>query len=329
MATTEGEPPPKRPRGERGGKKTQKQKERRRQVIAGVVIPATDCPHQPNYGSQRSGPPEVEVVDLIPDPASSSSAAAPPAEPAPEAEGSAGDLPDLKVPDSKLIEAADPKLEAEPALSAVSTGGGEAASSLERLSQPIRESAKLQPGSFPTVASPSVRQEDLQVRIALDFHNVLDVASADGQSYEKIQPEAFAAIARFLLRSNKNFITIVSYIGERGFKSQGRRKSLREEVGKLNQRLASQGIERARLVRLLITSDPKKNELAKEAVSLHCDDKLSILDTCYQNEVIPIWFSRRANRWYQSCNNLEEVLERSGQLVLPKVYSHPILGEII
>jgi hypothetical protein len=54
------------------------------------------------------------------------------------------------------------------------------------------------------------------VRIALDFQNVLDVQSADSASYEKIQPEATQAITQCLLESDRNFISIVSYIGEYG-----------------------------------------------------------------------------------------------------------------
>ena len=128
------------------------------------------------------------------------------------------------------------------------------------------------------------------------------------------------------MQSDKNLISIVSYIGQYGTRSLERRRSLREEVGKLNQRVVSQGVPRSRLVRLLIAADKEKKELVKESVSLHCDEQLSILDTCYRNEVIPIWFSGRWNRWYQSCATLDEVLETAGRLVLPRAYANPVLG---
>lgn len=277
-------------------------------MISGSVIPATNCPSEPNYGSQRSGPssgvtdsvgaasipssvPEVEAEDPTPELASSSSAAAAPAEPA---QGAVV----LSQPTAHLSGEVDPR-------------------------------QVLRPSGFKTATSPAVHQNPTEVRIAIDFHNVLDVERAEGRADDKIQRQAGEAIGRFLLRSDKHLVSIVSYIGERGRKSQQRRQSLREEVQKLNSWLLASGVGRPRLVRLLITADPFKSVLERESVSLHCDDKLSILDTCYRNGVIPIWFSRRPNQWYQSFDNLEDTLARAEGLVQPRVYEKPILGEIV
>ena len=131
----------KRPRGERGGKKAKRQKELREKVEAGEVIPKRNFPERPNFGSQR--PRAAEKTEEEP----------------------------------KEVEVVDKELP-EPARDAVRTGdfSGVSASSSSRLTQPIGSSEDFRPGAFSAVTSTSVVVEDLEVRAALDFHNVLGVS---------------------------------------------------------------------------------------------------------------------------------------------------------
>lgn len=78
------------------------------------------------------------------------------------------------------------------------------------------------------------------------------------------------------------------------------------------------------LVRLLIASVPRKSELVKEAVSLHWDDKLRILELCYRNAVTPIWFPRCTTAAAPSTRFWRDL-----SVWLCRVYAHPILGEIV
>lgn len=111
---------------------------------------------------------------------------------------------------------------------------------------------------------------------------------------------------------------MVSYIGLSGSRSQQRRSDLREEIKSLNRVLAAAGIAERQLVKFLITSDPLKREIHKDAVSLHTDDKISILEH-HWNQVQTVHF--------KVCCTLNEVLEGVLRWIEPKVYSSPQLGE--
>ena len=197
-----------------------------------------------------------------------------------------------------------------------------------RLSQAI--GPVLKAGSFEKTESPSAICQSVELRLSLDFHNVLDVEEAGARSYSSvINQENRRAICEFICKSSRHRLSICSYIGLRGRKSQQRRSDLREEVKSVNRWLFSRGVSEEQLIRLLITSDPLKKELQREAVSLHCDDKLNILDSCAGCGVVTVHFSRLGGQYHRACARLSEVLEKSLQWVEPRIYSEKQLGEII
>lgn len=91
----------------------------------------------------------------------------------------------------------------------------------------------------------------------------------------------------------------------------------------MNRWLSSRGVSEEQLIRLLITSDPLKKELQREAVSLHCDDKQDILDSCAWSGVATVHFTKHA------CTRISEVLEKSLQWAEPRIYSEKQLGELV
>ena len=97
----------------------------------------------------------------------------------------------------------------------------------------------------------------------------------------------------------------------------------------MNRWLSSRGVSEEQLIRLLITSDPIKKELQREAVSLHCDDKQDILDSCAWSGVATVHFTKLASRYHRACTRISEVLEKSLQWVEPRIYSEKQLGELV
>ena len=167
---------------------------------------------------------------------------------------------------------------AEPALDTVRAGDGcgGSASSSSRLTQPIGSSGDLRPGGFSAATLAPVATEDLEVRIALIFHDVLDVQSADAASYEKIQPEATQAITQFLVNQTRISSPLShTSVGTGPALTKGARHSRRTWGSSISGRSLRASLI-FRLVRLLITADDRKNKLVKESVSLHCDD----MDAC-------------------------------------------------
>lgn len=285
----------KRPRGERGGKKTKRQKQLWEQTVKGERTPKEWRTERPNYGSQRSAQEcEVETVEVITSSVRSLSSAPSRLDPVKEF-----------VP-VEVEEDESPNLPSSAASQA---------SVLQSLSQEITADQRLGPSRV-KVTAPAISLPVTEVRVSLDFHQTLDNEFAGGRQ----------AIFDFLSHSPKHFLSIVSYIGERGRDSSQRREDLKRVVIQLNQKLHSLGIRKEQLVRVLITSDKAKRELVSSAVSVHVDDKESVLESCYNQGVEGIWYSRRLHRYYQCCSTIKECLDYVQRSVQPREYSSPKLG---
>lgn len=296
----------KRPRGERGGKQARKQKERWDRTVQGLRQPAVWAESRPNYGSQIprgsrvSESVEVEQQETRPtepEPASST----------------------RKREASVLSEEPTTTLEVVPS-------SDSAPRRVATLSQEI--GSELRREAFPRTVSSAVGVPSTELRIALDFHGVLDVERAGGRSTQGISSDNRYSILNFLGSSNKHLVTVVSYIGLSGSRSQQRRSDLREEIKSLNRFLAAAGIAERQLVKLLITSDQLKREIHKDAVSLHTDDKISILEH-HWNRIQTVHFTalKPQRSRHKVCCTLDEVLEGVLRWIEPKVYSSPQLGE--
>lgn len=323
----------KRPRGERGGAKARRQKELREKTLAGEYIPKADYPETPNFGSQvgsytsevrrlpRAQPSERSELGEALKQSSEFPASAGESEHLPRASGSQSSS---SRPVSQIATTVGSKRPIEE-----SQSESEKASPLAaRLSQPIGPVWKA--GSFEKTESPSAPGQSVELRLSLDFHNVLDVEVAGARSYSSvISQENRRAIYEFICKSSRHRLSICSYIGHRGWQSQQRRSDLREEVKSVNRWLSSRGVSEEQLIRLLITSDPLKKELQREAVSLHCDDKQDILDSCAWSGVATVHFTKLASRYHRACTRISEVLEKSLQWVEPRIYSEKQLGELV
>eukprot|EP00434_Breviolum_minutum_P023041 symbB.v1.2.020327.t1/scaffold1704.1/size105413/3 len=289
------------------GKQARKQKERWDRTVQGLRQPAVWAESRPNYGSQLpKGPRVVESAEVEhqetrptePEPASSST---------------------RKREASVLSEEPTTTLEVVPSSDSAPRG-------VATLSQEIGSELKRE--AFARTVSSAVSVPSTELRIALDFHGVLDVEKAGGRSTQGISSDNRYSILNFLELSNKHLVTVVSYIGVSGPSSQQRRSDLREEIKSLNRFLAAAGIAERQLVKLLITSDPLKREIHKDAVSLHTDDKISILEH-HWNQVQTVHFAavKPQRSYHKVCCTLNEVLEGVLRWIEPKVYSSPQLGE--
>ena len=242
---------------------------------------------RPNYGSQRSAQEcEVETVEVITSSVRSLSSA-------PSRLDAVKEFVSVEVEEDE-----SPNLPSSAASQA---------SVLQSLSQEITANQRLGPSRV-KVTAPAISLPVTEVRVSLDFHQTLDNEFAGGRQ----------AIFDFLSHSPKHFLSIVSYIGERGRDSSQRREDLKRVVIQLNQKLHSLGV--------LITSDKAKRELVSSAVSVHVDDKESVLESCYNQGVEGIWYSRRLHRYYQCCSTIKECLDYVQRSVQPREYSSPKLG---
>ena len=295
----------KRPRGERGGKKTKRQKQLWEQTVKGERTPKEWRTERPNYGSQRSAQEcEVETVEVITSSVRSLSSA-----------------PSRLDPVKEFVSV---EVEEDESRNLPSSAASQA-SVLQSLSQEITADQRLGPSRV-KVTAPAISLPVTEVRVSLDFHQTLDNEFAGGRCYEGIRSVNRQAIFDFLSHSPKHFLSIVSYIGERGRDSSQRREDLKRAVIQLNQKLHSLGIRKEQLVRVLITSDKAKRELVSSAVSVHVDDKESVLESCYNQGVEGIWYSRRLHRHYQCCSTIKECLDYVQRSVQPREYSSPKLG---
>ena len=295
----------KRPRGERGGKKTKRQKQLWEQTVKGERTPKEWRTERPNYGSQRSAQEcEVETVEVITSSVRSLSSA-----------------PSRLDPVKEFVSV---EVEEDESRNLPSSAASQA-SVLQSLSQEITADQRLGPSRV-KVTAPAISLPVTEVRASLDFHQTLDNEFAGGRCYEGIRSVNRQAIFDFLSHSPKHFLSIVSYIGERGRDSSQRREDLKRAVIQLNQKLHSLGIRKEQLVRVLITSDKAKRELVSSAVSVHVDDKESVLESCYNQGVEGIWYSRRLHRHYQCCSTIKECLDYVQRSVQPREYSSPKLG---
>ena len=158
----------KRPRGERGGKQARKQKERWDRTVQGLRQPAVWAESRPNYGSQLpKGPRVVESVEVEhqetrpteSEPASSST---------------------RKREASVLSEEPTTTLEVVPSSDSAPRG-------VATLSQEICSELKRE--AFARTVSSAVSVPSTELRIALDFHGVLDVEKAGGRSTQGISSD--------------------------------------------------------------------------------------------------------------------------------------------
>ena len=297
----------KRPRGERGGKQARKQKERWDRTVEGLRQPAVWAESRPNYGSQLpKGSRVVESVEV-------EHQETRPTESVPASSST------RKREASVLSEEPTTTLEVVPSSDSAPRG-------VATLSQEIGSELKRE--AFARTVSSAVSVPSTELRISLDFHGVLDVERAGGRSTQGISSDNRYSILNFLELSNKHLVTVVSYIGVSGPSSQQRRSDLREEIKSLNRFLAAAGIAERQLVKLLITSDPLKREIHKDAVSLHTDDKISILEH-HWNQIQTVHFAavKPQRSYHKVCCTLNEVLEGVLRWIEPKVYSSPQLGE--
>ena len=210
----------KRPRGERVGAKARRQKELREKTLAGEYIPKADYPETPNFGSQvgsytsevrrlpRAQPSERSELGEALKQSSEFPASAGESEHLPRASGSQSSS---SRPVSQIATTVGSKRPIEE-----SQSESEKASPLAaRLSQPIGPVWKA--GSFEKTESPSTPGQSVQLRLSLDFHNVLDVEVAGARSYSSvISQENRRAIYEFICKSSRHRLSICSYIGHRG-----------------------------------------------------------------------------------------------------------------
>ena len=242
----------KRPRGERGGAKARRQKELREKTLAGEYIPKADYPETPNFGSQvgsytsevrrlpRAQPSERSELGEALKQSSEFPASTGESEHLPRASGSQSSS---SRPVSQIATTVGSKRPIEE-----SQSESEKASPLAaRLSQPIGPVWKA--GSFEKTESPSAPGQSVELRLSLDFHNVLDVEVAGARSYSSvISQENRRAIYEFICKSSRHRLSICSYIGHRGWQSQQRRSDLREEVKSVNRWLSSRGVSEEQLI---------------------------------------------------------------------------------
>ena len=180
----------------------------------------------------------------------------------------------------------------EPASSSVAT--------LARLSDPIA------PKANPKVVSTAVAGDvENQVRVSLDYHNVLDVEFAGARDFNGIRSSCLRAIQHFLQQSVHNRIGICSWIGLSGRTSQANRTNLIRSVDRANQLLTERGIPQNQLLQLKITSDKDKPEISDRSIDIHLDDKSSVIDAVIRNGVQGVLYQPRPKRGYSQVTTLE------------------------
>ena len=178
-----------------------------------------------------------------------------------------------------------------------------------KLSSPVADLGK---ASVPVHVTSSVASTPglNVIRVSLDYNGVCNVESAGSRELKDISWPVVEAITAFLKESPLHFLGICSWIGTSGPESQNRRRSLVNQVIKLNRFLVDEeGIPPEQCVRLTITSDRDKGILTPETVSCHLDDKLSVIQACASRKVPTCWFSRQDSLRHKSVQSIKDFFE--------------------
>ena len=184
-----------------------------------------------------------------------------------------------------------------------------------KLSDPIA------PETNPSIVG--ARAVNLEKRISIDFHKVLDSVSAWGRPGHTIPLVNKIAVLESLRRDPRIVIGVCSYIGEGGYHSDQRRSNAVGEVDELNRFLLSKGIPASRRVLLKITTDPNKANLHPSKVSCHIDDKYSVIDQCKRRGLVVCQiYPHRSNKWPTSVD-LDTALKGVERLTFAREFSEP------
>ena len=184
-----------------------------------------------------------------------------------------------------------------------------------KLSDPIA------PETNPSIVG--ARAVNLEKRISIDFHKVLDSVSAWERPGHTIPLVNKIAVFESLRRDPRIVIGVCSYIGEGGYHSDQRRSNAVGEVDELNRFLLSKGIPASRRVLLKITTDPNKANLHPSKVSCHIDDKYSVIDQCKRRGLVVCQiYPHRSNKWPTSVD-LDTALKGVERLTFAREFSEP------
>ena len=140
----------------------------------------------------------------------------------------------------------------------------------------------------PRLGPPQAIQE---IRISLDFNNVLNIAQAGDQEFDGIHPNNVWALKEFI-RNNVDRgvrVGVTSYIGTKGSKSQARRTRLFEVVRAYDQSV----VDSLQHLGVWIVSSPcdKGIFLQQAGAVVRVDDRLSCLNSCSRS-IHTYWVTR-------------------------------------
>lgn len=256
-------------RGERGGKKTRAQKERRRATAAGERTPLVNYPVTPNFGSQRSS----GSRDPIPTAEELPSASSVAEHPLPEfrdfpTEASAQEAER----DSDLVEIETPETEAESASRRRQFSGP-----VESVLRPrFATSAESAPGSAAVPLSAT------RILIVTDFHGVLDTpeflkyyGSRRQETSGEVPLVNRQAVHR-LLQSDRIQLAVLSYIGSKSVKL---RKNATSAIRHLNAYLRDKGCGKRVGISICDQPSEKASIVSRVRAAAFVDDKLK---TCQE-----------------------------------------------
>lgn len=191
----------------------------------------------------------------------------------------------------------------------------------KRLSEPVA------PETNPPIVKTSTGTcTNPEIRVSLDFHNVLDCEYAGGPAPAGVGVRGSnqLAILEFLQQDQRHRIGVCSYIGEFGQKSQSRRAELRSNIQSLNRFLTLRGIPNHQLVSLCICSDQDKCRINSNVCAVHIDDKASVIRAVRGRGVSGVQFAQGfSHEWPVIQTTIADALQRVQSLVFPRVYSQP------
>ena len=188
----------------------------------------------------------------------------------------------------------------------------------KRLSEPVAPET-----NPPIVKTFTATRENLEIRVSLDFHNVLDCEYAGGPAPAGVGVRGSnqLAILEFLQQDQRHRIGVCSYIGEFGQKSQSRRAELRSNVQSLNRFLTLRGVPNHQLVSLCICSDQDKRPITANVCAAHIDDKASVIRAVRGRGVVGLQFAQGfSHEWPVIKTTIADALQRVQSLVFPRVY---------